>query len=247
MRLLASALGRIATALIMREVDPPALHALRGAFVDVPVGVDSHLLAGRSEVPRNELAFEGAVTLARLLLRGAGLADGFECGGLAYLVGLDLLFERAVVQALRESGLAIHPKHPLRHRRVAPNGRSTLGDAPMELDVYCSTLAAAGAVIDAKYKDSISSANLQQVLAYCHLPGARQAMLVVPAGGVRDRRPYRFDGPSGRVDVHLVEFDVRGRSVAAWRDSAARFAETVVNLGAVAPPSSPGPGAATPP
>ena len=47
-------------------------------------------------------------------------------------------------------------------------------------------------VIDAKYKSSISSGNLQQLIAYCSVLGARLGVLVVPEGNVVDRRAYHF-------------------------------------------------------
>ncbi len=98
----------------------------------------------------------------------------------------------------------------------------------MELDAYCPTTLPGGVVVDAKYKDSISSANLQQMLAYCALTGASQAILAVPAGLLRDRRAFRFH-PCGTppVNIHVVEFDVRGTTIANWRESAKAFSEDV--------------------
>jgi hypothetical protein len=143
---------------------------------------------------------------------------------------MDVLFERAVVRALSENGFLTQAKHGVRHERLRADGSFTAGSSVMELDAYCPAGAAGGLVVDAKYKDSISSANLQQMLAYCALTGATQGVLALPAGVRQDNRAFRFRPVAGPpVTIHLVEFDVQGASVAAWRASATAFAERVRN------------------
>jgi len=187
--------------------------------------------AGRSELDRNERGFSAAVVVARFILRSVGLAEGRETDGLSYLVGMDLLFERAVVRALAENGVLTQPKHAIPHERLRLDGTFATGSSVMELDAYCPASAPGGLVVDAKYKDSISSANLQQMLAYCALTGATEGVLAVPAGLVQDKRAYRFRPRVGLpVIIHLVEFDVHGATVAEWRASAKVFAERVRNV-----------------
>lgn len=228
MRMLAATLEATAADPVMRAVDPGMLHALRAAFGDIVPDVSPALLMGRSEPARNERCFLKAIALARLVLRHLGLGEGERERGLAYLVGLDLLFERAVVRALRENGVHAIPKHPVRNERVNAQGETASGVSPMELDAFCPAITPGGLVVDAKYKDTISSGNLQQILAYCFLTGARQGLLAVPAALVSDKRSYRFKAPAGNsVTIHVVEFDVHGRDIVTWRAAATSFAERV--------------------
>ncbi len=231
MRLLAAALVGIAADPVMRGVDSALLRSLRLLFEDVPPRVEEALLWGRVPLPSNEQPFETAIALARLVLRHLGLGEGAKHDGLSFLVALDLLFERAVVRALQENGIRAIPKHPVRHERVGSSGEATFGLSPMELDAWCPTLAFGGVVVDAKYKEAISSANLQQMLAYCTLTGARQAVLVVPSGLVHDRRPYRFAPAHGdSVTIHVVELEVDGRDIVAWRTAGEKLARRVVSV-----------------
>lgn len=225
MRMLAATIDGAAADPVMRAVDPSRLRSLRAAFGEVVPDVDPALLAGRTELARNEQAFSPAIALARLILRHLGLGEGAEHKGLSYLIGLDGLFEQAVVRALRENGVDAIPKHPIRHQRVGALGDVVFGASPMELDALCPGLVPGGVVVDAKYKDRISSGNLQQLIAYCTLTGARQGVLAVPAGLIHDKRSYRFE-PHGTepVTVHIVELAVHGKNVATWRAAASEFA-----------------------
>jgi len=236
MMLLAATLRTLAADPVMRAVMPEVRRHLLLAFSDVPSDIDALLLDGRAGIERNEHGFLVSVVLARLALRHVGLGDGSLNDGLAYLVGLDRLFERAVVRALQENGIKVRPKHQIRHERIGERGRSTAGTSAMELDALCPVLAQGGVVVDAKYKDSISSSNLHQMVAYCALTGARQAVLAIPSQLIGDRRSYRFDVPKAHaVTVHLIEFDVDGADLESWRRSARTFANRVKNACATPP------------
>lgn len=228
MRLLAATLTCVARDPVMRAAAPAQLEMLLRAFAEVSPQIDPVLLAGRAQVERNEQGYSLPVTLARFIVRSVGLAEGSETDGLSYLVGMNVLFERAVVRALNENGVLAHAKWPLRHERVHDDGACRAGVSPMELDAFCPNIGQGGLVVDAKYKDSISSANLQQMLAYCMLTGATHGVLAVPAGLLSDRRSFRFSPAAGKpVMVHLVEFDVRGKTVNEWRVAASEFAGRV--------------------
>jgi 5-methylcytosine-specific restriction endonuclease McrBC regulatory subunit McrC len=82
----------------------------------------------------------------------------------------------------------------------------------MEIDVLLERFDGERPVIvDAKYKTSPASANLQQMVTYCWMTGARQAVLVFPAGVLVDHRPFQYRAVDGStVTVHLVAARVRG-------------------------------------
>ena len=83
-------------------------------------------------------------------------------------------------------------------------------------------------VVDAKYKTAPASANLQQMVSYCRLMGARQAVLVFPAGHVRDLQPFHYRNVDGSiVTVHLVELDTGAHSLKGWRTACRGLVERV--------------------
>jgi 5-methylcytosine-specific restriction endonuclease McrBC regulatory subunit McrC len=230
MRFLAAALERLRSDAVMRAVDPATLRTLQMAFADVPPAIDPDLLTGRVDLPRNEHVFEPSVVLARLIFRCIGLREGEQRDGFAFIVNLADLFERAVVRALSDAGIDVHAQKPLTHRRVNVDGTVAPGTSEMFIDAYCPKLGEDGLVIDAKYKHRIASANLQQVLAYCHVTGARHAMLVLPGDLGNDLRAFRFDGPRESVMVDVVELDVKAKTVNGWREAGTRFAGRVIAI-----------------
>jgi hypothetical protein len=70
--------------------------------------------------------------------------------------------------------------------------------------------------VDAKYKQSVSSQNLQQMVTYCWMTGCRHAVLVLPAhlaGGAR----YDLHSPDEAVTVHVVGMRIDGKDLASWK------------------------------
>lgn len=239
---LAAAQAAVARDPIMRVATAASLPALRGLLAGVRPAVDQGLLAGNTALPRQERSFELALALARLIVRHAGLGDGGDATGLAFLVNLETLFERTVVQAFRELGVRTESKAPAHYGRLAIDGSVSTTES-MEMDLFLSNVEGGPVVVDAKYKTKIDSANLQQVVTYCFITGARRAVLVVPAGHVGDRRAYRFSSPptgagGATVRVDVVELDTSARDVAQWRTRARQMADEVLHdvLANAAPP-----------
>ena len=86
-------------------------------------------------------------------------------------------------------------------------------------------------VIDAKYKTSVASANLQQMVSYCFATGARVAVLVFPAGFVPPRTVYRIEAPApgaAPVEILTTELVTAERSVAGWRSAARQMVADVI-------------------
>jgi len=215
--LLAAAVERIRRDPVMRAACRGELAQVESLLAGVTPRVDPGLLSGRTALARTDAGFEGACALARLLLRTTGLSDGDALAGRAFLVNLEALFERTVVQALRESGLTVHAKHPARYQRTDATG--TTHTATFELDALLPAVPGLGPlVVDAKYKSAISAANLQQMVTYRYLTGARHAVLVTPCGS---SAAYRFDTPwpTGPVEVRTLPLDVTGGTVAEWRQA----------------------------
>ncbi len=226
-QLFAAALQLIRRDQLMRRAVGGVHGDLEAVFAEVPPAIDPDLLAGRRPLERDELPFGSACALARLILHEAGVSTGEDERGLGFLVRLDSLFEKAVVKALRDAGLDAEAKVPVMYTRLAGhNAPSTRGQ--LILDCFLRRPGLEGVVIDAKYKSDVSPSNIDQMLAYCHLTGVTQAVLVFPAGQVRDLRTFALPSPTGRtVHVHLVEFETSGRSLANWRLNGIAFAENL--------------------
>ena len=229
-RLLAAALGCIRRQPAMAYAARDALVPLLAAFDGVRPGVDQRLLAGSSPFPRNEQGFEPACALARLLLKMSRLGDGTTHAGAAFLVDIAALFEKTVVAGFREIGVHALAKEPVPYDVIGPDG-AVASRREMEMDVFLPGTPAGSIVIDAKYKVSVSSANLQQVVTYCVSKGARQAVLVLPGVDAGMRRSYRLrlasaPGTTGedRIRVEEVVLDTTATSVAAWRSAAVAMA-----------------------
>jgi hypothetical protein len=96
------------------------------------------------------------------------------------------------------------------------------------LDCFLPFPDGGGVVIDAKYKSDVSPSNIDQMLTYCHLVGVTRAVLVFPAGQLKDRRAFELRSPTDScVRVDLVEFDTSGRSSLGWRERGRAFVESL--------------------
>lgn len=183
--------------------------------------IDQGLLSGRDTLNRLESAYEPLLNLSRLLLNGNALGEGQAQRGIGFVLNLESLFEQTVTRVFQEAGIPHREQVPLPYARAGhqPGGCFhmdvlILGDPPV--------------VVDAKFKSSVSSGNLQQMVTYCLMSGAQQAVLVFPSGHLGDRRSYRIPLADGReVVVHVVELDTSGKSLAEWRCNASRLLEHV--------------------
>lgn len=220
-RFLRAAASCVARDPVMRTACRDELAAVQALLGGVRPEIDFGLLSGSRSLARTEHAYDGVAAVARLILQHTYLRDGDRRPGLAFLVNVETLFEKAVCRAFADAGLEVVPKHAVPYVREAAGRRDARAFQP---DLYCSDERIGPFVIDAKYKASVSSANLQQVLAYCFLTGAPRAVLVVPAGGTTQAERYAFTPGSRwaglddrRVQVDVLPFDTSGRDVAAWR------------------------------
>lgn len=85
--------------------------------------------------------------------------------------------------------------------------------------------------MDAKYKDSVATANLQQMITYCIATGAQHATLVFPAGHLADKRTYLLvppHPPVAPIRIHLVELDRAQTRLSGWHEAGRRVAAEVV-------------------
>lgn len=178
----------------------------------VKPAVDPALLSGRTGLNRLEVDFEPLLALGRLLLTGNALGEGAGVDGVGFIVNLEQLFERTITRAFQEAGIPHREQAPIRYGR----GQHQHGG---QFNADLILLTNPPIIVDAKFKSSVSSSNLQQMVTYCVMTGARQAVLVLPAGHIADRRVYRFALASGfdEVRVNIVELDTSGESLGAWR------------------------------
>jgi hypothetical protein len=226
--LLSAAVERLRRDPLLRLAGGARLSEARALLTDVPPFVDEALLAGRRPLERDERPFAVACALARLVVQGSGLSTGVVADGLGFLVPLDALFEKAVVQGLREAGLSTQAQYPAAYQRLA--GGSVVAGGAFALDSFVTT-PRGGVVIDAKYKRKVDAGNLQQMVAYCHLLGVQRAVLVYPAGLITDRRCYVMPSPTGpTIQIDIAEMESSGRSIVEWRDAGRRLGEQVSAL-----------------
>jgi McrBC 5-methylcytosine restriction system component len=219
-RLVVAAVAIISRDPILRPIFQQDLGRARAAFAGIPPIASPEALSGRVAPDRVESAFSTAYALARIIVRGSLLGDGGTLGAPGFLINLETLFEKTVVRALGLAGLPTTPKASVPYWRVSERGTET--PAGMEADVVLHDPVLGPVVIDAKYKSSISSGNLQQLIAYCSVLGARFGVLVVPEGNVVDRRAYHFRiAELGSFRIHVVQLRTAARSVDEWRTNAA--------------------------
>lgn len=225
-RLVVAAMDVIARNPVLRPAYQQDLGRGRAAFVGIPSVASAEALLGRVAPDRNESGFSVAYALARIIVRGTHLGDGGSLGAPGFLINLEALFEKTVVRSLALAGLPITPKTRVPYTRVADDGTESKGG--MEADVVLQDPVTGPVVIDAKYKSSISSANLQQMVAYCSILGAKVGVLVVPEGAVVDLRTYCFRPADGtRVVIHIIPLQTSAQRMEEWRANADRFVTTL--------------------
>ncbi|MCA9671803.1 MAG: hypothetical protein KC503_39660 [Myxococcales bacterium] len=228
-RLLAAALARVQRDALMRAACRRDLAQASALLAGVRPAIDGALLSGKRQLGRTERPYAALLSLARLIVAHSGLGDGATSAGPAFIVDLEALFERTVVRGLREAGIRGRAKAPVLYLRLGDDGQPAASGA-MEMDFFAFDVGGEPLVVDAKYKRDVSSANLQQMVTYCFVSGARRAVLVLPAGHLADRRDYRFvaHAASDAVQVHLVELATSATNSREWRDSSGSMASAVL-------------------
>lgn len=225
-RFVAAALRVCARDPMLSAASDPGLSRVRTRMAAITPQVDRALLNGTRALDRSEQPFALVVALARMILSAAGLLEGDDHRGAGFLVNLETLFERTVVRALRENGVDVVAKSSLHYERL--DGDSPVPGSAFEMDAYCRGLPDGDLIVDAKYKRSISSANLHQMIAYAAITGARRAAFVVPAGMVADRRGYRVaTADGGEMEIRVLELRTDATTLATWRDNARLLCSTI--------------------
>jgi 5-methylcytosine-specific restriction endonuclease McrBC regulatory subunit McrC len=108
-RLFAAALQVIARHPELRTGGSATFRALQLCFDGITPAVPDRAIV----IERLQQPFHLSHDLARLLVGRRGLGDGLELPGLAYLVDLEALFEKAVVRAFQEHVPGVRVKHNL--------------------------------------------------------------------------------------------------------------------------------------
>ena len=174
--------------------------------------------------PLNRLAYPYArsVALARLVLQGRGMRDG-QNEGSEYLINLERLFEAAVWRAFRDRIPGCRNQHTVPFDQHPPRADC------MYIDLFIPHHCAGPLVVDAKYKSSISSQNLHQMISYCFMTGARHAVLVLPASGAPLPQTYRFLNAKGGhgVTVHVCTLEVSADNLEQWQCAASHLVDEV--------------------
>lgn len=189
----------------------------------VPARIDERLLHGKTPLQRDEWPFHGAYKLARMILSNARLGDGQSLSGFAFMLDLERLFEGAVIKAFQSNGIDCTKKKKARYLESGPRNEYRL----MYLDLLCTTPDGL-LVVDAKFKHAINASNLQQMVTYCFMCGARKAWLVLP-GEAKESSTFQFDGPDGQPIVIETRFlATSAPDVVAWEANGRALVQSLV-------------------
>ncbi len=225
-RFLCAAVGVVEADPILRSGNRSALASLPEVFVGVPPTIDPALERSSIRLARQELGFANALAWARLLISASGALEGQRLSGRSFIVNLDDLFEQAIVQSLKLAGIRHRPKRLLSYEAVAGE---RVESRSFQTDVFCHDPRFEPCVIDAKYKHTVSSSNLQQLVTYCTLAGVTKGVVAMPASASVEADHFRFTPAYGNpIEIAVVKFDTSGRSVEAWKHHAAGFVERLV-------------------
>lgn len=194
-----------------------ALAAALVPFASVPDRdpTDAELDAAGRE-PR-AAAYNGVLTLGRLVRDGLSAADLGSSAGGGFLIDLGRAFERHLAATAR-AAVAGRPGWA-----VDDQPRFAAGGVEFVPDVLVRRDGAARLVLDAKWKrPGPDLADLHQVFAYAAATGAGHVALVYPG-----RRPGRRSFTVGRVGVTLARLPVAG-PVAACQDGGLRLVRSLL-------------------
>lgn len=216
-RFLAAALAHIDRDPQLRGFRSTAITRARQCFIGVSPHLSDALRRGAQPLARGEVPFAPAYALARLLLHGYGISDGASLPGIAFLIDLERLFERAVQRSFiatdraSKTGVELTFSHQV---------GTDAGLGRMRLDLLART-PDGPLVVDAKFKHHVSAANLQQMVTYCHLTGAARAVLVLP-GPIERRESFCFAGPARQdIVVDVRGLDTTARTLGDWQRNGA--------------------------
>lgn len=223
-RLMAATLKRIERDQHMRRAAGIPFSSCQGFFDGVPRIVPDRFLKGQDPLTRLEREFEDCVALGRLLLGGGGLSEGVKSTGLGYLVNLEALFESTVTRAFKLAGIDCEAQKPLSYRRESGPGGA------FRIDLFCPEINGQPIVIDAKFKKDISPGNLHQMVSYCVMTGARNAVFVLPAGHLANASSFILPTVLGELRVQIAELDVSGQSQSDWADNCERLVADVIKM-----------------
>lgn len=229
-RTLSAAIRRISVDPVLRMAAGEQLTIAQRHFHQVPTtGVEASLQRGYP-LARTEEPYRTAYEFARLVLRTGGLGDGATHRGFAFLVDLERLFESAVQRAFGDAPSIVSCDRQARvyyTRRTAHNAERVA----MFIDVLCRTTDHV-VVVDAKFKHDINSANIQQMLAYCYMIGARCGALVLP-GKARDDSEVEIAPLSAALNpplhIRIVHFDVSQSTLSGWHRAATDLVRRTLN------------------
>lgn len=237
-RLLSAAVDAIARDVVLRGSLATDIRKAQVAFSGVPPQPSADTLSGKVALTRSEQPFLAVHALARIVVKGALLGEGRASPGVGFLVNLEALFERTVVRAFAGAKVDYVAKAKVPYFRTDERGRKTV--AAMEADVVIRNVQGGPVVVDAKYKSSLSSGNLQQIVAYCFMLGARTGVLVVPKGSESNMRLYTVSpavsNPAGAnrdINIHVVELETGAVTVQQWHNEATRFVRRLTSAIAV--------------
>lgn len=223
-RFFAAALRRVMADPCMRAAAEDGVAAAARLFQGIPAEVTEALLRPRVQLQRSQEAFQAASELARCILQHGGLSDGSELPGLAFVIDLERLFERAVLRAFGDAPHACEPKRVVQY---TARTRSEAEQRWMQLDLLCHS-PDGQIVIDAKFKHEVHADDVQQMVTYCFLTGAHRAALILPGDDTSDEI-CELRSPSGAsLEIRVVRLDTCATSVTAWRSNAASMVERVI-------------------
>mgnify|MGYP000476037742 CR=1 FL=1 len=201
------------------------LRRVSGALSRVTLDPEARQLFERLSFHRLNDPYRPALALARLLLdhltfSGTAGEEPF----LAYLVDMDVLFERYVGVVLRQTAWAWNVQVLEQRSRYLDVSRQV----EVKPDVILTWQGTPLLVLDAKYKLAAAQDDIYQMLAYCHALGLQEGVLVHPAHEGAPSGVMTIRGP-GDVRVRYLTLDLRG-GLAEVEAQGRSLAEKVVVL-----------------
>ena len=224
-RFLAAVTGMIGMNPVLRTGCGEHWHFLNDAVAGIEPRIDERILSGDFTFDRLDEPYRRACALGRLLLRFRGQGDTGGQRSFSFLIPVNSLFENTVVKAFRKAGYAVEPKFNMSCGKVHRlRDASLVGPAPdarFQGDV-CVNVGGRRVVVDAKFKMELSPDCYYQVVTYCLLRGATEAVLVLPDCGEPQSTVTFISACAGeprRILVHALHLATDGRTIADWANA----------------------------